>query len=177
MGGTTLTRPCREWGSLDDEADRSLFIRTHARQQRHHLLAQALLCLRAGVLGAANRWQSALPFVPRWAVWARFPTMKSPAIKLVRPLPVEEAIQRMRTENDKYGFRERFRTCSVDELIAAFNGDVGNPGWVTARMVYLVALRDALLATGLDCSSFISDDGMSMARQVERRGNAIEPAS
>jgi hypothetical protein len=54
-------------------------------------------------------------------------------------------------------------------------GGVGTCAWVSARAVYLMALRDALLATGLDCSSFISDSAMSMDRVVERKGNAIVP--
>ena len=40
---------------------------------------------------------------------------------------------------------------------------------------HLIALREASLATGLDCSSFISDDGMSMNVAVRRRRRTIVP--
>jgi len=86
---------------------------------------------------------------------------------------VRQAKKRFRTASDKYGFYESFRNRSVNELIASLNGGVGVTAWVTARGYHLAALRDALLATGLDCSSFISDSGMSLASRVERRGDAI----
>jgi hypothetical protein len=62
-----------------------------------------------------------------------------------------------------------------EELIACFNREVRSPAWVSARANYLTALRDALLATGLDCSSFIADGGMSMslARRVRREGDRV----
>jgi hypothetical protein len=90
---------------------------------------------------------------------------------------VEESIRRARTLDDEYGFRQRFRERSVEDLIAAFNSGVGSCAWVSARGAYLVALRDALLATGLDCTSFISDSAMAMDQVVERKGNAIVPVS
>lgn len=96
-----------------------------------------------------------------------------PSLILVEALSVEESIRQAQTLDDKYGFRQRFRESNVDELIDSFNGDVGKRGWVGARGVFLTALRDALLATGLDCSSFISDNGMAMDHAVKREGNAI----
>ena len=62
---------------------------------------------------------------------------------------------------DPYGFRARFRNASVEELVQAFNDDVGKPGWVSARGSFHVALREAFLATGLDCSSFIGAEQRS----------------
>ncbi len=98
-----------------------------------------------------------------------------PALILVNPISVAQAKEDARTADDVYGFRARFRTRSVDELIAAFNSEVGSRAWVHARGVFLCALRDALLATDLDCSSFISDKGMNMDQLVERKGDAIVP--
>jgi hypothetical protein len=46
---------------------------------------------------------------------------------------------------------------------------------VRARGFFLHALRDALLATGLDCSAFISDQGVSLHSRVERRGDTVVP--
>lgn len=72
---------------------------------------------------------------------------------------------------------DRFADKTVDELIAAFNREVGNPGWVRARAIYLTGLRRALLATGLDCSSFIRDDGMSLAKKIEQVGSVLQPVN
>ncbi len=98
-----------------------------------------------------------------------------PALILVNPISTAQAKDNARTTDDEYGYRARFRTHSIDELIAAFNPEVGSRAWVHARGVCLVALRDALLATDLDCSSFISDKGMNMDRLIARQGDAIVP--
>lgn len=74
---------------------------------------------------------------------------------------------------DPYGFRRRFRSASLEELIGAFNRDVGNSGWVAARGSFHMALREAFLATGLDCSSFISDGGMSLRYRIRLEGSAL----
>ncbi len=78
-------------------------------------------------------------------------------LRLVTPISTAQAKKNARTTDDEYGFRARFRTKSVNELIASFNSDVGCQAWVHARGVFLCALRDALLASDLDCSRFISD--------------------
>jgi hypothetical protein len=59
-------------------------------------------------------------------------------------------------------------------LIAAYNRGVGSHAWTSARGEYLIALREALLATGLDCSAFISDDGMSLDVEVRLKGRQID---
>ncbi len=96
-------------------------------------------------------------------------------LRLITPISIAQAKNNARTTDDEYGYRARFRTKSVDELIASFNSGVGCDAWVHARGVFLCALRDALLATDLDCSSFISDKGMCMDRFIERQGDAIVP--
>ena len=93
----------------------------------------------------------------------------------MQPVSAEESVRRAHTLDDEYGFRQRFRQFTPEELIAAFNRGVGSRAWVSARALYLSALRDALLATGFDCSSFISDSAMAMDRVVERKGQAIMP--
>jgi hypothetical protein len=100
-----------------------------------------------------------------------------PTLRLTRPTSIKKSIQQAKTLDDEYGFRQQFRKDSVDELIAAFNREVGCTGWVAARGVYLTALRDALLATGLDCSSFISIGAMAIDRRVTRRGRKIVPVT
>ena len=69
-------------------------------------------------------------------------------------------------------FRERFRNASPQELVDALNSQVGNSGWVTARGFYLAALRDAFLATGLDCSDFIKGGGITLI-QVRLDGDRV----
>lgn len=100
-----------------------------------------------------------------------------PRLLLTRPATIAESIQRAQTLDDEYGFRQKLREKTVEGLVAAFNHEVGSRAWVSARGVYLIALRDALLATGLDCSSFISDGGMEMDEIVTRNGDAIVPYS
>jgi hypothetical protein len=100
-----------------------------------------------------------------------------PRLLLTHLATMAESIRRAQTLDDKYGFRQSLREKTVEELVAAFNREVGIRAWVSARAVYLMALRDALLATGLDCSSFISDDGMEMDQVVTRKGDAIVPVT
>ena len=79
------------------------------------------------------------------------------------------------TSHDPYGFREHFRNASIEELVAAFNAGVGSRAWVSARAHYLMALRDAILATGVDCSSVIDvkAGSMSQARRIRLEGNRL----
>ena len=73
-------------------------------------------------------------------------------------------------------FREHFRNASAQEPVDALNREVGNGGWVTARCFYLAALKEAFLATGLDCSAFINDGGGMMLRsRVRLDGDKVVP--
>ena len=56
-----------------------------------------------------------------------------------------------------------------------FNGDRQVTAWVTARGYFQAALRDALIATNLDCTAFITNDGMSLGTAIEIVGAAIRP--
>ena len=73
-------------------------------------------------------------------------------------------------------FDERYKDASVEELVRAFNRDVGNRGWVSARGRFHIALAEAFLRTGLDCSSFIETDeqggptSMSLDRHIRLEG-------
>ena len=68
---------------------------------------------------------------------------------------------------------ERLAGRTIEELVARFNDEVGKHGWVAARGRHLTALRLALLATGLDCSSFIDAESMSLASRSERVEEAL----
>jgi hypothetical protein len=85
-------------------------------------------------------------------------------------LPCEKLQMTQTYESD---FRRRLQQASADDLIAAFNREVGNEGCTSTRAGYLTELRTALLATGLDCSAFISDVTMNLSHAIERKGDAI----
>ncbi len=60
-------------------------------------------------------------------------------------------------------FQKRFKAMSDKELIDAFNRDVGNPGWVSARGEYHGALRAEFENRGYDYLS-IGDKGVSIKK-------------
>ena len=70
-------------------------------------------------------------------------------------------------------YTARFANYSVEELVDAFNSDQPSKGWVSARGRYLIALREAFLNTGFDCSTFISESGMSLDYPIEISGQSI----
>jgi len=77
-------------------------------------------------------------------------------------------------------FRERFSEYSIEDCIDAFNSDVGNPGWVSARGRFHAALMERFLESGYDCSSFIDVDGgkhgarsMSVSKKIRIEGDKI----
>ena len=76
-------------------------------------------------------------------------------------------------DQDLHGFRERFRNATIEQLVEAFNGDVGNPGWIGARGSFHAALKEAFLGTGLDCSSFINRGSMSLACRIRLEGQRL----
>jgi hypothetical protein len=79
------------------------------------------------------------------------------------------------TGGDPYGYQERLSDCDSSELVRLFNAEVGNRGWVRARGHFLAALRGALLASGLDCTSVINSGGMNLDRRVRIDGSALVP--
>ena len=74
-------------------------------------------------------------------------------------------------------FVERFADKTIEQLISSFNEEQPKKGWVSARGRFLSALREALLESGVDCCSFISDKGMSMSHQIRLEGNVIVQVS
>lgn len=74
---------------------------------------------------------------------------------------------------DEYGYQKTVKAYSVSQLVDAFNRESRNIAWVRARGFYLAALRNALLATGLDCSGFIDDQGMSLRSEIKVNGQSI----
>ena len=70
-------------------------------------------------------------------------------------------------------FKDRFKRMSSDELIGAFNREVGNTGWTTSRAIYLNALREEIESRGYDYSEIGSSSGWSYRRKVKLIGNRI----
>ncbi len=70
-------------------------------------------------------------------------------------------------------YTERFANYTIEELVHAFNSDQPSQGWVSARGNFLAALRQAFLSTEIDCSSFISEEGMSLNYPIRLEGNII----
>ena len=77
----------------------------------------------------------------------------------------------------KNEFRGRMGGYSISELVEIFNTEQPKQVWISVRGRYLVALREAFLKTGYDCSSFISDTGMSLDYPVEISGRSVKQVS
>jgi len=73
----------------------------------------------------------------------------------------------------KNEYKERLANKTIEELVDNFNSDQPSQGWVTARGYFLAALRQAFLDSEIDCSSFISEKGMSLQYQIRLEGNII----
>lgn len=73
----------------------------------------------------------------------------------------------------KNEYTERLADKTIEELVDNFNSDQPSQGWVTARGYFLAALRQAFLDSEIDCSSFISEKGMSLQYQIRLEGNII----
>jgi hypothetical protein len=71
-------------------------------------------------------------------------------------------------------FRKRFAAMSDEELIGAFNREVGNPGWVASRGFYLLALHDEFENRGFDYSAIGSKGGLSLRNTIKLAGKKIE---
>jgi hypothetical protein len=72
-------------------------------------------------------------------------------------------------------YREAFRALTDSQLISAFNREVGNNGWTSARGAYLRALHDAFEDRGFDYSAVGNERGLSLRSKVRLKRNVIEP--
>ena len=70
-------------------------------------------------------------------------------------------------------FKDRFQKMNNNELIDAFNRDVGNPGWVSARANFLAALHDEFEDRGFDYSAIGDESCMSMMKKIKLTGMKI----
>ncbi|TWT50954.1 hypothetical protein Pla22_36970 [Rubripirellula amarantea] len=77
-------------------------------------------------------------------------------------------------EEDRYGLIARFHESTDDELISAFNSQVGVNAWVTTRAHYLSALRLEMLSRDFYFSLIADEGGLKLKRRVRRIGNQLE---
>ncbi len=70
-------------------------------------------------------------------------------------------------------FRTRFRDLSNKDLIQAFNREVGNPGWTSARAAYLAALHREFEDRGFNYSAIGNKTELSFAKRVKLDGDKI----
>ena len=61
-------------------------------------------------------------------------------------------------------FKVRFRNMEDKELVEAFNREVGNNGWVSSRLPYLVAMREEFAKRGFDTGVFGSERVLRLRR-------------
>ncbi len=64
-------------------------------------------------------------------------------------------------------FKERFNKMSNEELISAFNREVGNPGWTSSRATYLALMNEEFEKRKFDYSAIGSSGGLSLKNKVE----------
>jgi hypothetical protein len=75
--------------------------------------------------------------------------------------------------DDENEFAARFVGKTAEQLIEIFNRERKKQGWVSARGRFLVALRSAFQETTVDCSAFISENGMSLSHPICLQGKTI----
>lgn len=70
-------------------------------------------------------------------------------------------------------FRKMFNGLSNENLIRAFNREIGNPGWTSTRAAYLAALHWELKERGFDYSAIGNKTELSFAKKVKLVENKI----
>lgn len=71
-------------------------------------------------------------------------------------------------------YEDRFSNYSLEDLVVAFNNEVGKNGWTNSRGVYLNELRSALEKTNIDVSEIIDGHSISLKYKVELQGNRLK---
>lgn len=72
-------------------------------------------------------------------------------------------------------FKAQFRLLGDEEIIDAFNRQIGNTGWRSARGAYLGALGSEFERRGFDYSLVGSNGGLSLANKVKIENNVVIP--
>jgi hypothetical protein len=84
-------------------------------------------------------------------------------------------ILKAQPDEDYERFKRRMENYSDEELIEAFNREVGNPGWVSARAAYLAAIHDEFKKRGYDYSAIGNEKELSFAKKVKLAGKKVVP--
>ena len=69
--------------------------------------------------------------------------------------------------------REKLQKMNDEQLVDAFNEDVGNPGWVGARARFHSALREEFESRGFDFSAIGNKSSLSFANKIALVGKII----
>jgi hypothetical protein len=69
-------------------------------------------------------------------------------------------------------FKEYFANINDEELINAFNREVGNNGWVNARALYLFEMKEEF-EKRFDCSEIRDKISFSIARKIKLIGKKV----
>lgn len=77
-------------------------------------------------------------------------------------------------DENEYGYVEKLNGWSNQELVDRINSEVGKPFWVRSRADYLAHLYLEFISRDLDCSSFIWNNCMSIAKPLRLVGKKIE---
>ena len=71
-------------------------------------------------------------------------------------------------------FESQLATLSDEQLVARFNREVGNRGWVNARVYFLEALRNQFENRGLDYSIVKNESsGFNLNKKVVLSGRKL----
>jgi hypothetical protein len=76
-------------------------------------------------------------------------------------------------DEDRYGYARLFLVCTNQELVEAYNREVGKENWVNGRADYLFHLQRELLGREVDCSAVIIGRTLSMQHRVTLVDNRL----
>lgn len=77
-------------------------------------------------------------------------------------------------KNNDYEYEDTLKKLSNEELVAAFNRQIGVTGWGNARAAYCNALRKEFQRRDFDSSLIINESGISFARKVVLENKQLE---
>jgi len=76
-------------------------------------------------------------------------------------------------DEDRYGFARRFLVCTDQELVEAYNREVGKKNWENGRADYLFHLQRELVGREVDCSAVMVGRTFSMTKHVTLVDNRL----
>jgi len=77
------------------------------------------------------------------------------------------------THNIYQEYLDRFGKMTDDELVKAFNKEVGNSGWVGRRGIYLAALHKEFENRGFDYSIMGGKSGLAFSKRIKLEGKKV----